>query len=183
LLIGSGPPAETSFQVAAGQFLDDRAAMGAGMRYLARHQILDVLELEGRGPDDPVAAEGLEGTVQFFSDLCHTQAAAAAGEVSRICDHLTSVGASAMEMGGFSVYMYLIEAREELMMVLDRQCGSRLTTTLARVGGMSHDLYPAFDADIRAAFSKTRKWLDEVGPPTCGCGGAMVEEAGDGDDE
>jgi hypothetical protein len=22
----------------------------------------------------------------------------------------------------------------------------------------------------------TRKWLDEVGPPTCGCGGAMVEE-------
>jgi hypothetical protein len=29
----------------------------------------------------------------------------------------------------------------------------------------------------------TRKWLDEVGPPTCGCGGAMVEEEGDGDDE
>ena len=29
----------------------------------------------------------------------------------------------------------------------------------------------------------TRKWLDEVGPPTCGCGGAMVEEESDGDDE
>jgi len=29
----------------------------------------------------------------------------------------------------------------------------------------------------------TRKWLDEVGPPTCGCGGAMVEEEGDDDDE
>ncbi len=29
----------------------------------------------------------------------------------------------------------------------------------------------------------TRKWLDEVGPPTCGCGGAMVEEAGRDDDE
>jgi len=29
----------------------------------------------------------------------------------------------------------------------------------------------------------TRKWLDEVGPPTCGCGSAMVEEEGDGDDE
>ena len=27
----------------------------------------------------------------------------------------------------------------------------------------------------------TRKWLDEVGPPTCGCGGAMVEDEGDGD--
>ena len=29
----------------------------------------------------------------------------------------------------------------------------------------------------------TRKWLDEVGPPTCGCGGLMVEEEGDGEDE
>ena len=28
----------------------------------------------------------------------------------------------------------------------------------------------------------TRKWLDEVGPPTCGCGDAMVEEEGDSDD-
>ena len=54
----------------------------------SRAQILDVLELEERGPEDPVAAEGLAGTVQFFSDLCHTQAAAAAGEVSRICGEL-----------------------------------------------------------------------------------------------
>jgi alkylation response protein AidB-like acyl-CoA dehydrogenase len=54
----------------------------------SRAQILDVLELEACGPGDPVAAEGLEGTVQFLSDLCHTQAAAAAGEVSRICGEL-----------------------------------------------------------------------------------------------
>jgi alkylation response protein AidB-like acyl-CoA dehydrogenase len=54
----------------------------------SRAQILDVLELEACGPSDPVAAEGLEGTVQFLSDLCHTQAAAAAGEVSRICGEL-----------------------------------------------------------------------------------------------
>jgi alkylation response protein AidB-like acyl-CoA dehydrogenase len=54
----------------------------------SRAQILDVLELEARGPGDPVASEGIEGTVQFFSDLCHTQAAQAAGEVSRICAEL-----------------------------------------------------------------------------------------------
>ena len=54
----------------------------------SRYQILDVLELEERGPEDPVAAEGLDGTLQFFSDLCHTQAAAAAGEVNRICAEL-----------------------------------------------------------------------------------------------
>jgi alkylation response protein AidB-like acyl-CoA dehydrogenase len=54
----------------------------------SRYQILDVLELAARGADDPVASEGLEGTVQFLSDLCHTQAAAAAGEVSRISSEL-----------------------------------------------------------------------------------------------
>jgi len=54
----------------------------------SRSQILDVLELETRGAADAVAAEGLAGTVQFLSDLCHTQAAQAAGEVSRICAEL-----------------------------------------------------------------------------------------------
>jgi alkylation response protein AidB-like acyl-CoA dehydrogenase len=54
----------------------------------SRCQILDVLELETRGPEDPVVAEDLDGTVQFLSDLCHTQAAQAAGEVSRLCAEL-----------------------------------------------------------------------------------------------
>ena len=44
-----------------------------------RHQILDVLELEEQGPNNPVVAEGLEGTVNFLSDLCHVQAARASG--------------------------------------------------------------------------------------------------------
>lgn len=54
----------------------------------SRAQILDVLELETRGATDAVAAEGLDGTVGFLSDLCHVQAAAAAGEASRICAEL-----------------------------------------------------------------------------------------------
>jgi hypothetical protein len=35
-----------------------------------------------------VAAEDLPATVEFLSDLCHSQAAQAAGEVSRICAEL-----------------------------------------------------------------------------------------------
>ena len=53
-----------------------------------RCQILDVLELETHGANDPVLAEGLPGTVQFLSDLCHVQAAQTAGEVGRICAEL-----------------------------------------------------------------------------------------------
>ena len=54
----------------------------------ARCQILDALELEQRGPSDPAVAEGLEGLVNFMTDLCHVQSARASGEVARICAEL-----------------------------------------------------------------------------------------------
>jgi hypothetical protein len=54
----------------------------------SRSQILDVMELKDKGPSNPAVAEGLSGTVQFLTDLCHMQAARAAGEVSRICAEL-----------------------------------------------------------------------------------------------
>jgi alkylation response protein AidB-like acyl-CoA dehydrogenase len=50
----------------------------------ARQFILDVIELETRGVDNPALGDGLAGTVAFFTDLCHVQAARAAGEVGRI---------------------------------------------------------------------------------------------------
>jgi alkylation response protein AidB-like acyl-CoA dehydrogenase len=54
----------------------------------SRQQILDVLELEAKGPECPTLAEGLAGYVNFFTDLCHVQAARAAGECARICAEL-----------------------------------------------------------------------------------------------
>jgi hypothetical protein len=54
----------------------------------ARQFILDVVELEKRGPENPVVAEGLAGTLNFFTDLCHIQSARSAGEVGRICAEL-----------------------------------------------------------------------------------------------
>ena len=54
----------------------------------SRQQILDLLELEEKGPENPVVASGLAGFVNFFSDLCHVQAARSAGEVGRICAEL-----------------------------------------------------------------------------------------------
>ena len=51
----------------------------------SRQQILDALEVEAKGPENPVLAEGLPGLLNFLTDLCHVQAAHAAGEVGRIC--------------------------------------------------------------------------------------------------
>jgi hypothetical protein len=53
-----------------------------------RCQILDLLELEKQGPNHPTVAEGFPGLFQFLTDLCHVQAAHAAGEVGRVCAEL-----------------------------------------------------------------------------------------------
>jgi hypothetical protein len=54
----------------------------------SRCQILDLLELEKRGPEVPTVAEGLTGLTAFLTDLCHVQSARAAGEVGRVCSEL-----------------------------------------------------------------------------------------------
>jgi alkylation response protein AidB-like acyl-CoA dehydrogenase len=54
----------------------------------SRSQILDVLELQDEGPNYPTVAEGLPGLLTFLKDLCHVEAAHAAGEVGRICAEL-----------------------------------------------------------------------------------------------
>jgi alkylation response protein AidB-like acyl-CoA dehydrogenase len=54
----------------------------------SRAQILDLIELEKKGPANPTVAEGLPGLVAFLSDLCHVESARAAGEVGRICAEL-----------------------------------------------------------------------------------------------
>ncbi|MBI1977256.1 MAG: acyl-CoA/acyl-ACP dehydrogenase [Candidatus Omnitrophica bacterium] len=54
----------------------------------SRYQILSVLRLEEKGKGDPSLQEGLESFVHFFTDLCHVQAASAAGEVAKICGQL-----------------------------------------------------------------------------------------------
>ena len=54
----------------------------------ARQLILDTLELEIKGPENPTLAEGLSGVLNFYSDLCGVQAARAAGEVGKVCAEL-----------------------------------------------------------------------------------------------
>jgi len=54
----------------------------------ARCQILDVLELKDKGPQNLTVAEGLDGLLAFLTDLCHVQSARASGEAGRICAEL-----------------------------------------------------------------------------------------------
>jgi NADH-quinone oxidoreductase subunit D len=83
-------------------------------------------------------------------------------EVSRITDHLTCIGASAMELGAFTVFLYMIKAREYLWEVVEQVTGARLTISYGRVGGVKADLPPDFEPRVRQAFQETRTVLDEV---------------------
>jgi alkylation response protein AidB-like acyl-CoA dehydrogenase len=55
-----------------------------GPYYLAK----DVMELVENGPMSPTLADGIDDLTGFYKDVCHVQAARAAGEVARICTEL-----------------------------------------------------------------------------------------------
>jgi NADH-quinone oxidoreductase subunit D len=82
-------------------------------------------------------------------------------EISRITDHLTCVGATAMELGAFTVFLYMIKAREFLWDLVEKVTGARLTVTYCRVGGVKADLPDDFVQPCLAAFEETRKVLVE----------------------
>src|SRR5437879_4739103 len=83
-------------------------------------------------------------------------------EISRICDHLTCIGASAMELGAITVFLYMIKAREFLWELVEDVTGARLTISYGRVGGVRADLPDGFAEKARKAFQETREVLDEV---------------------
>ena len=82
-------------------------------------------------------------------------------EISRISDHLTCVGASAMELGAFTVFLYMIKAREYLWELVELVTGARLTVSYCRVGGVKGDLPEGFAERCRTALDETRKVLAE----------------------
>ncbi len=83
-------------------------------------------------------------------------------ELSRITDHLTCVGASAMELGAFTVFLYMIKAREFLWELVEEVTGARLTISYGRVGGVKADLPPDFKEKTIARLKEVRRVIKEV---------------------
>jgi NADH-quinone oxidoreductase subunit D len=82
-------------------------------------------------------------------------------EISRITDHLTCIGAGAMELGAFTVFLYMIKAREFLWELVEMVTGARLTVSYCRVGGVKGDLPEGFEEHCRKAIAETRTVLKE----------------------
>ncbi len=83
-------------------------------------------------------------------------------EISRVTDHLTCVGASAMELGAFTVFLYMIKAREWLWELIESVTGARLTISYARIGGVKADLPEGFAEKAKGVFAQVRDVMVEV---------------------
>lgn len=82
-------------------------------------------------------------------------------ELSRVSDHLTCLGASAMELGAFTVMLYLMQAREYIWELIEEVTGARLTISYMRVGGIKDDLPKGFEKRATEAIKKVRKQVDD----------------------
>lgn len=75
-------------------------------------------------------------------------------ELSRISDHLICNSIVGVDSGAFSGFLYLMQYRELIYEIYEEICGSRLTTTIGRIGGFERNFTPA-------AFAKLEKFLKE----------------------
>ncbi|MBI4971634.1 MAG: NADH-quinone oxidoreductase subunit D [Candidatus Omnitrophica bacterium] len=83
-------------------------------------------------------------------------------EISRVCDHLTCIAATTMELGAFTAFLYFMKAREFLYELVEMVTGARLTISYARVGGVKADLPDGFKEKTLSALKETRKTLKEL---------------------
>jgi NADH-quinone oxidoreductase subunit D len=83
-------------------------------------------------------------------------------ELSRVSDHLTCLAAMAMENGAFTVFLYMMKAREFLWDVIEFTSGSRMTTSYIRIGGVRADLYEGWRESVKTAVLETRRVLKDV---------------------
>ena len=83
-------------------------------------------------------------------------------ELSRICDHMTCVGASIMELGALTAFLYFIKAREYAWQLIEEVTGARMTISYTRVGGVIRDLPPNFEERWDFVESQILENMDEV---------------------
>ena len=83
-------------------------------------------------------------------------------ELSRIADHVLSVGLQAMDLGAFTVMLWTFIEREQLYDIFENVTGARLTTSYTRVGGLLRDIPPDFEEMVRKFMVKCSKTLDEI---------------------
>ncbi len=84
------------------------------------------------------------------------------GELSRIADHFTCNGASAMELGAFTPFLWLLKVRDWVWDILERETGARMTHSFGRIGGMAEPPTATFKDDVLRLIPEVHKVVKET---------------------
>ncbi len=76
------------------------------------------------------------------------------GELQRVANHLVYMASMALDMNGYTVWMYMFREREKILDILEAYSGSRMNNHALRIGGAPTPLPEGLEAKIT-------KWLDE----------------------
>jgi NADH-quinone oxidoreductase subunit D len=82
-------------------------------------------------------------------------------ELNRISSHLLWFGAYLMDLGAFTPFLYCFDDREQILDLLDRLTGSRLTYCFYRFGGVPADIDDEFIAGCREFVKRLRSRWDD----------------------
>ena len=84
------------------------------------------------------------------------------GELARIADHFTCNGASAMELGAFTPFLWLLKVRDWVWDILERETGARMTHSFGRIGGMAAPPTTNFKDDVLRLIPEIHKVVKET---------------------
>jgi NADH-quinone oxidoreductase subunit D len=70
-------------------------------------------------------------------------------ELSRISDHLLCAGAAALDLGGFTAFLYAFYQRELIYDIFETASGQRFHPSYLRVGGLAFDVTDQFVKQVR----------------------------------
>ncbi len=101
----------------------------------------------------PSEEQGFAGTVEKIMEIEVPERAQVIRvillELSRIASHLLWLGTSAVELNMSSVFMYCFVEREKILDIIEGMSGARMFPTCWRIGGLSTDLNPGFEDQVR----------------------------------
>ncbi len=83
-------------------------------------------------------------------------------ELMRIHDHLLCCGAAALDLGGFTAFLYAFNQREKIYDICETASGQRFHPSYTRVGGLECDVTDDWIAKVRAFVRDFPKALDDV---------------------
>jgi len=82
-------------------------------------------------------------------------------ELQRIASHLFWLGTHAHDIGAMTPLFYALRERDEILFLFEMVCGSRLTPSYFRAGGVAQDLPEGFEARARDFISTFPSHVDE----------------------